>query len=98
MNKLFLLNGVSTSQLKIFSIDDAEFHVQTVRLTDGVPEQIAPSLRHELGSQGGRTGGHSRIEEQRAAEELLAGEIDWYTQDRETLQRGSLHYVVVRAP
>jgi 4-amino-4-deoxy-L-arabinose transferase-like glycosyltransferase len=36
--------------------------------------------------------------EQRAAEELLAGEIDWYTQDRETLQRGSLHYVVVRAP
>ncbi len=28
MNKLFLLNGVSTSQLKIFSIDDAEFLVQ----------------------------------------------------------------------
>lgn len=25
MNKLFLLNGVSTSQLKIFSVDDAEF-------------------------------------------------------------------------
>jgi superfamily II DNA/RNA helicase len=25
MNKLFLLNGVSTSQLSIFSIDDAEF-------------------------------------------------------------------------
>ena len=25
MNQLFLLNGVSTSQLKIFSIDDAEF-------------------------------------------------------------------------
>ena len=30
MNKLFLLNGVSTSQLKIFSIDDAEFLVQKV--------------------------------------------------------------------
>ncbi len=29
MNKLFLLNGVSTSQLKIFSIDDADFLVQT---------------------------------------------------------------------
>lgn len=28
MNKLFLLNGVSTSQLKIFSIDDAEFLIQ----------------------------------------------------------------------
>ena len=28
MNKLFLLNGVSLSQLKIFSIDDAEFLVQ----------------------------------------------------------------------
>jgi superfamily II DNA/RNA helicase len=28
MNKLFLLNGVSISQLKIFSIDDAEFLVQ----------------------------------------------------------------------
>ncbi|MFD1293951.1 DEAD/DEAH box helicase [Lutibacter holmesii] len=28
MNKLFLLNGVSTSQLKIFSIDDAEFLTQ----------------------------------------------------------------------
>jgi superfamily II DNA/RNA helicase len=28
MNKLFLLNGVSTSQLKIISIDDAEFLVQ----------------------------------------------------------------------
>ena len=28
MNKLFLLNGVSTSQLKIFSVDDAEFLVQ----------------------------------------------------------------------
>jgi len=28
MNKLFLLNGVSTSQLKICSIDDAEFLVQ----------------------------------------------------------------------
>ncbi len=28
MNKLFLLNGVATSQLKIFSIDDAEFLVQ----------------------------------------------------------------------
>ncbi len=30
MNKLFLLNGVSTSQLKIISIDDAEFLVQKV--------------------------------------------------------------------
>jgi len=28
MNKLFLTNGVSTSQLKIFSVDDAEFLVQ----------------------------------------------------------------------
>lgn len=28
MNKLFLLNGVSISQLRIFSIDDAEFLVQ----------------------------------------------------------------------
>lgn len=28
MNKLFLTNGVSTSDLKIFSIDDAEFLVQ----------------------------------------------------------------------
>ena len=28
MNKLFLLNGVSTSQLKILSIDDAEFLLQ----------------------------------------------------------------------
>ena len=28
MNQLFLLNGVSTSQLKIFSVDDAEFLVQ----------------------------------------------------------------------
>lgn len=28
MNKLFLMNGVATSQLKIFSIDDAEFLIQ----------------------------------------------------------------------
>ena len=28
MNKLFLLNGVSTSELKILSIDDAEFLIQ----------------------------------------------------------------------
>jgi superfamily II DNA/RNA helicase len=28
MNKLFLMNGVSVSQLKIFSIDDAEFLMQ----------------------------------------------------------------------
>ncbi len=28
INKLFLLNGVSTSELKIFSIDDAEFLIQ----------------------------------------------------------------------
>jgi len=36
--------------------------------------------------------------EQRAAEELLAGETDWYTRDGNTLQRGSRHFVVVRAP
>lgn len=28
MNKLFLLNGVSTSQLKLFSVDDADFLIQ----------------------------------------------------------------------
>lgn len=28
LNKLFLLNGVNTSQLKIFSVDDAEFLTQ----------------------------------------------------------------------
>ena len=28
MNKLFLVNGINTSQLKIFSIDDAEFLIQ----------------------------------------------------------------------
>lgn len=28
INKLFLLNGISTSELKIFSIDDAEFLIQ----------------------------------------------------------------------
>ncbi len=28
LNKLFLLNGVSTSQLKLFSIDDADFLLQ----------------------------------------------------------------------
>lgn len=28
MNRLFLLNGVNTSELKIFSVDDAEFLVQ----------------------------------------------------------------------
>ena len=28
MNKLFLFNGISTSQLKIFSVDDAEFLIQ----------------------------------------------------------------------
>jgi superfamily II DNA/RNA helicase len=28
INKLFLVNGVNTSQLKIFSIDDAEFLIQ----------------------------------------------------------------------
>ncbi len=33
MNKLFLLNGVSISQLKIFSIDDAEFLVQNLAYT-----------------------------------------------------------------
>ncbi|WP_106795030.1 DEAD/DEAH box helicase [Aquimarina sp. Aq78] len=33
MNKLFLLNGVSTSQLKIFSIDDAEFLIQNFAYT-----------------------------------------------------------------
>jgi len=30
MNKLFLSNGVSTSQLTIFSVDDAEFLVQNI--------------------------------------------------------------------
>lgn len=33
MNKLFLLNGVSTSQLKIFSIDDAEFLIKNLEYT-----------------------------------------------------------------
>ncbi len=33
MNKLFLLNGVNTSQLKIFSIDDAEFLIQNSAYT-----------------------------------------------------------------
>ena len=33
MNKLFLLNGLSTSELKIFSIDDAEFIVQNSAYT-----------------------------------------------------------------
>ncbi len=33
MNKLFLLNGVNISQLKIFSIDDAEFLVQKLAYT-----------------------------------------------------------------
>ncbi|WP_103864749.1 DEAD/DEAH box helicase [Aquimarina sp. I32.4] len=33
MNKLFLLNGVSISQLKIFSIDDAEFLIQKLTYT-----------------------------------------------------------------
>ncbi|WP_025739773.1 DEAD/DEAH box helicase [Aquimarina pacifica] len=33
MNKLFLLNGVSVSQLKIFSIDDAEFLIQNLAYT-----------------------------------------------------------------
>ncbi len=33
MHKLFLLNGVSTSQLKIFSIDDAEFLAQNSAYT-----------------------------------------------------------------
>jgi len=28
LNKLFLLNGVHTSQIKIFSVDDAEFLMQ----------------------------------------------------------------------
>ena len=33
MNKLFLLNGVGTSKLKIFSIDDAEFLIQNSAYT-----------------------------------------------------------------
>ncbi len=33
MNKLFLLNGVNTSQLKIFSVDDAEFLIQNSTYT-----------------------------------------------------------------
>jgi superfamily II DNA/RNA helicase len=34
MNKLFLLNGVNTTQLKMFSIDDASFLNQQTPLTD----------------------------------------------------------------
>ncbi len=33
MNKLFLLNGVNTSQLQLFSVDDAEFLVQKLAYT-----------------------------------------------------------------
>ncbi|MEW7278847.1 DEAD/DEAH box helicase [Aquimarina sp. 2201CG1-2-11] len=33
MNKLFLLNGVSISELKIFSIDDAEFLIHNLTYT-----------------------------------------------------------------
>ncbi|TSE04175.1 DEAD/DEAH box helicase [Aquimarina algiphila] len=33
MNKLFLLNGVNISELKIFSIDDAEFLIQNLAYT-----------------------------------------------------------------
>ncbi len=33
MNKLFLLNGVNTAQLQLFSIDDAEFLVQKLAYT-----------------------------------------------------------------
>ncbi|MDB4094365.1 DEAD/DEAH box helicase [Flavobacteriaceae bacterium] len=33
LNKLFLLNGVGTSKLKIFSIDDAEFLIQNSAYT-----------------------------------------------------------------
>ncbi|WP_111707714.1 DEAD/DEAH box helicase [Lutibacter citreus] len=42
MNKLFLLNGVNTSQLKIFNIDDAEFlsqrsaYTATMAITQGI--------------------------------------------------------------
>lgn len=34
MNRLFLFNGVNTTQLKIFSIDDAEFLAQKTSYTD----------------------------------------------------------------
>jgi len=58
MNKLFLLNGVSTSQLKIFSIDDAEFlgqnsiHTALISITQSIKkcqyvlysEKMSPKL------------------------------------------------------
>ena len=60
MNKLFLLNGVSTSQLKIFSIDDAEFLIQKsensaiISITQSIKkcqyvlysEKLHPKLKH----------------------------------------------------
>ncbi|AOW19761.1 DEAD/DEAH box helicase [Urechidicola croceus] len=36
MNKLFLFNGVSTSQLKIVSVDDAEFLVHRVTMYNAI--------------------------------------------------------------
>ena len=60
MNKLFLLNGVSTSQLRIFSIDDAEFLLQKsdssaiISITQSIrkcqyviyAEKLLPKLEH----------------------------------------------------
>jgi len=43
MNKLFLLNGVSTSQLKVFSIDDAEFLIQ--KMESGALLSVTQSLQ-----------------------------------------------------
>lgn len=59
VNKLFLLNGVSTSQLKIFSIDDADFLLQksvssaTISITQSIQkcqyvlysEELHPKLK-----------------------------------------------------
>ena len=60
MNKLLLLNGVSTSQIKILSIDDAEFLVQNlvdttiISITQSIKkcqyvlysEKMHPKLKH----------------------------------------------------
>jgi superfamily II DNA/RNA helicase len=63
MNKLFLLNGVNTTQLKLFSIDDAEFlaqkstHTDIISITQSInkcqfviySEKMTPNLKR-LGS------------------------------------------------
>lgn len=60
MNKLFLLNGVNTSQLKLFSIDDAEFLIHSsdaaaiMSITQSIKksqyvlysEKLHPKLKH----------------------------------------------------